>query len=79
MKINIINRFTSDGREYIEWDIWDGPADHSDHAHGYAVDLVQAFSKIFEWHERISMDYADEFLTDLENTQQLLQNNDTDS
>ena len=74
MKINIINRFTPDGREYIEWDIWDGPVDGGDHAHGYAVDLVQAFSKIFEWHERISMDYAD-----IENTKNLLQNNDTDS
>jgi hypothetical protein len=57
MKIEIHNRFTPDGREYIEWDLWDGPADSSDHAHGYATDLVQAFSKIFEWRERISADY----------------------
>ncbi len=59
MKINIVNKFTADGREYIEWDLWDGPADSSDHAHGYATDLVQAFSKIFEWRERIAADYAD--------------------
>ena len=57
MKVEIVNHFTPDGREYIEWDLWDGPADSSDHAHGYATDLVQAFSKIFEWRERISADY----------------------
>ena len=60
MKINIVNKFTADGREYIEWDLWDGPADSSDHAHGYATDLVQAFSKIFEWRERIAADYAND-------------------
>jgi hypothetical protein len=59
MKIEITNHFTSDGKEYIEWDLWDGPADCSDHAHGYASDLVQAFSKIFEWRERIAADYND--------------------
>ena len=59
MKIKIYSRFTEDGREFIEWDLWDGPFDCTDHAHGYATDLVQAFSKIFEWHERISNDYAD--------------------
>jgi len=60
MKISIVNKFTADGREYIEWDLWDGPADSSDHAHGYATDLVQAFSKIFEWRERIAADYAND-------------------
>ena len=58
MLIKIINRFTETGREFIEWDLWDGP-DGIDHAHGYATDLVQAFSKIFEWHERIANDYND--------------------
>jgi hypothetical protein len=58
MKIEIINHFTADGREYIEWSLWDGP-DGIDHAHGYASDLVQAFSKIFEWRERIAADYND--------------------
>jgi hypothetical protein len=60
MKIEIVNRFTQDGREFIEWDIWYGPNDGSDHAHGYAIDLVQAFAKIFEWKERMDRDYADE-------------------
>lgn len=59
MLIKITNHFNTDGKEYIEWDLWDGPADSSDHAHGYATDLVQAFSKIFEWRERIANDYAD--------------------
>jgi hypothetical protein len=59
MKIEIYNRSTADGREYYEWDLWDGPADSSDHAHGYASDLVQCFSKIFEWRERIAADYND--------------------
>ena len=59
MQIEIQNRFTTDGREYYEWDLWDGPADSSDHAHGYASDLVQCFSKIFEWRERIAADYND--------------------
>ncbi len=58
MKISIVNKFTAEGKEYVEWDLWDG-ADEVDHAHGYASDLVQAFSKIFEWRERIAADYAD--------------------
>ena len=64
MKIEIYSRFTADGREYYEWDLWDGPADRSDHAHGYASDLVQAFSKIFEWRERIAADYTDLYNND---------------
>ena len=64
MKIEIYNRFTADGREYYEWDLWDGPADSSDHAHGYASDLVQCFSKIFEWRERIAADYNDLYNND---------------
>jgi hypothetical protein len=63
MKIEIINHFTPDGREYVEWDLFDGP-DGIDHAHGYAIDLVQAFSKIFEWRERIAADYNDLYNND---------------
>jgi hypothetical protein len=58
MKIEIVNHFTPDGREYIEWDLWDGP-DGIDHAHGYATDLITAFSKLLEWRERIAADYND--------------------
>lgn len=78
MKISIVNKFTPDGREFIEWDIWYGPADCSDHAHGYAIDLVQAFAKIFEWKERMDRDYADEFAADLDTLQNFLQQNDPD-
>lgn len=58
MKIQIVNRYTPAGQVFFEWDLWDGPADSSDHAHGYASDLPQAFTKIFEWHERIENDYT---------------------
>ena len=64
MKIEIHNRFTPDGKEFYEWSLFDGPADCSDHAHGYASDLVQAFSKIFEWRERIAADYNDLYNND---------------
>lgn len=77
MKISIVNRFTSEGKEYIEWDLWDGP-EAIDHAHGYAADLVQAFSKIFEWRERIGADYVAEFEKDLETLKDFLQENETD-
>ncbi len=76
MKIEIINHFTPDGREYVEWDLFDGP-DGIDHAHGYAIDLVQAFSKIFEWRERIGADYAAEALADMDTLQKFTQQNET--
>lgn len=78
MKISIVNKFTPDGREFIEWDIWYGPADCSDHAHGYAVDLVQAFSKIFEWKERMDQDYAEELLSDLDTLTTFVTTHETD-
>jgi hypothetical protein len=62
MLIKITNHFNPEGKEFIEWDLWDGPADSSDHAHGYATDLVHAFSKILEWRERIANDYADLYI-----------------
>lgn len=64
MKIEINTRFTPDGRKFFEWDLYDGPADCSDHAHGYATDLITAFSKLLEWHERISADYTDLYNND---------------
>jgi hypothetical protein len=59
MRIEITNRFTPDGREFLEWDLWDGPADSSDHVQGYATDLITAFTKVIEWRERIAADYND--------------------
>ncbi len=78
MKIEIINHFTKEGNEYIEWDLWDGP-DGIDHAHGYASDLVQAFSKIFEWRERIGADYAADVEADLKTLHEFIANNETDN
>lgn len=77
MKIQISSRFTPAGKEFFEWDLWDGPADCSDHAHGYASDLVQCFSKIFEWRERINADYAAELLADLDTLENFFANNET--
>ena len=57
MLLTITNRFTPSGVEFFEWDLYDGPADCSDHAHGYAADLISAFTKILEWRERIASDY----------------------
>jgi hypothetical protein len=78
MQIEITNRFTSDGKEFFEWDLWDGPADCSDHAHGYATDLITAFSKLIEWKERIDRDYVAEFESDLNTLQNFITDNETD-
>jgi hypothetical protein len=82
MKIEIVNRFTAEGREYVEWDLWDGPADSQDHAHGYATDLITSFSKLLEWRERIladyTADYAKEIQEDLDTLKNFLPNNETD-
>ena len=59
MKIEIQNRFTPDGKEYYEWSLLDGPADCSEHVHGFATDLITAFTKVLEWQERIAADYND--------------------
>ena len=77
MQIKITNRFTSDGKEFFEWDLADGP-DGIDHAHGYATDLITAFSKLIEWHDRISADYATELESNSDNTRNSLANNETD-
>ncbi len=76
MKIEIISRYTTEGKEYIEWDLWDGPADCSDHAHGYATDLIVAFSKLIEWREKIANDYAAEVEADLETLKNFIENNE---
>jgi hypothetical protein len=38
--------------------LYDGP-DGKDEVKGFAVDLIEVFSKIVEWRERIAKDYAD--------------------
>ena len=58
MKVEIFDRHTPDGRTFFEWSLWDGP-DGVEEVHGYATDLITAFSKIIEWRERIAADYND--------------------
>lgn len=76
MKVEIVNRFTSDGREFYEWSLWDGP-DGIEEVHGYATDLITAFSKILEWHERIASDYANNIVSDFETTRHFIATNDS--
>ena len=59
MRIEINNHFTKDGQEFYYWTLADGP-DGIDEAKGFATDLIEVFSKIIEWRERISNDYYDD-------------------
>jgi hypothetical protein len=77
MKIEIESKHTQDGSEYYEWNLIDGP-DGIDHARGYATDLIVAFSKLIEWRERISADYAAEVTADLNTLNEFSQQNETD-
>ena len=75
MKIKILDHFTPAGKFFYEWWLWDGP-DGIEEVHGYATDLITAFSKIMEWHERIGADYAQEVLKDLDTLKNYLDNTD---
>jgi len=77
MKINISNHFSPEGQEYYRWELWDGPNDSSEHARGYAVDLITAFSKLMEWRERINADYAVEVAKDLETLKEFTKANES--
>jgi hypothetical protein len=77
MKISVINAFTNDGKEYYKWDLWGGP-DGIEHVHGFATDLITAFSKVLEWHERIGADYAAEVESNLKTLKTFTENNETD-
>lgn len=57
MKVEVCNHFI-EGREYYEFTLYDGP-DGCEKAHGYATDLIVAFTKIIEWRERIAQDYLE--------------------
>ena len=77
MKVEILQKFTPKGQKYYEWSLHDGP-ENIDHVQGYASDLIQCFSKILEWHERIGQDYANEILEDMKTIETFLQpNNET--
>jgi hypothetical protein len=77
MKVEIINAYTSEGKEYFKWELYDGP-DGIEHVRGFATDLITAFSKVIEWRERIGADYAAEVESDLETLRNFLKNNETD-
>ena len=75
MRAEIFDRYTSDGRVFFEWSLADGP-DGIEEVHGYATDLITAFSKIIEWRERIAADYAAEVAEDLDTLETFLANNE---
>lgn len=75
MLIKILDRYTQEGSLYYEWWLHEGP-DGIDEVHGYATDLITAFSKIMEWKAKIDQDYANEILEDLENAKHFLSTND---
>lgn len=58
MKIEI-KTGTSNGKEYYEFDLWDGP-DGIEHVRGFSTDLINVFTKVLEWRERISREYEEE-------------------
>jgi hypothetical protein len=61
MQIEINNHFTPDGKEFYYWTLYDGP-DGIDEVKGFATDLIEVFSKIIEWRERIGADYSKDLL-----------------
>ena len=65
MQIEINNHFTPDGKEFYYWTLYDGP-ESVDEVKGFATDLIEVFSKIIEWRERIGADYAREMLEETE-------------
>jgi hypothetical protein len=57
MRIEIHDHHTNDNTFYY-WELYDGP-EEIDEVKGFATDLIEVFSKIVEWRERIGKDYAD--------------------
>jgi hypothetical protein len=75
MLVKIVNRFTSKGQEFYEWFLYDGP-EGVEEVRGYATDLITAFSKVLEWHERIGADYANNIVSDFETARHFITTND---
>ena len=59
MKVEITSQFTNNGKMFYHWSMFTGP-DGIDEVRGFASDLIEVFSKIVEWQERIALDYIDE-------------------
>jgi hypothetical protein len=78
MLVNITNSFTNDGKEYYKWELYDGP-DGIEHVHGFATDLITAFSKVMEWRERIGAEYAAEISEDIDTLKNFTQQNETNN
>jgi hypothetical protein len=57
MKIEIESH-DHEGRTFFEFVLQDGPGDR-ERVRGYATDLIVAFTKVIEWHERIEREYRD--------------------
>ena len=53
MRIEITNHYSADGTEFYYWSLWDGP-DGKDEVKGFAKDIIEVFSKVVEWRERIA-------------------------
>jgi hypothetical protein len=58
MKIEITEHHTGQGTAFFYWEMHDGPED-IDEVKGFATDLIEVFSKIVEWREKIASDYTD--------------------
>ena len=77
MKIKIDNHFTTSGKEYFRFELWDGP-DGIEHVQGFAIDLIETFSKILEWRERIGADYVADVTADMNTLENFSENDETD-
>jgi hypothetical protein len=66
MKIEITDHFTNEGKEFFRFELYDGP-DGIEHVSGFSSDLIEAFSKIIEWRERISQDYYNDIDDETDN------------
>lgn len=56
MRLEVTNHFAPNGAEFFYWKLYDGP-DGIDEVSGFGNDLVEVFSKVIEWRERIARDY----------------------
>jgi hypothetical protein len=75
-KIEITTHSTGEGKQFYYWTMSTGP-DGTETVRGFATDLITAFSKVLEWHERIGADYAAEVAADMDTLKNFIENNET--